>query len=170
MSSNIVLQCIFGAFCRPPENPAAPHDCCLGKWIVVQCSNLGDAQITLGTPRLQLTPTTCPYPRILKVLMNRSQRLNRFTCHALICLFCSAFFSTSAVLAAEIELAGELFVDLDAAHPSAKTDLWKNAGTLGDFERVGVPSVATIRGVESIQLNSGSTNDAWQCLDGAPSG
>lgn len=170
MSSNIVLQCIFGAFCRPPENPAAPHDCCLGKWIVVQCSNLSDAQITLGIPRLQLAPTTCPYPRILKVLMNRSQRLNRFTCHALVCLFCSAFFSTSAVLAAEIELAGELFVDLDAAHPSAKTDLWKNAGTLGDFERVGVPSVATIRGVESIQLNSGSTNDAWQCLDVAPSG
>jgi len=43
--------------------------------------------------------------------------------------------------AQEIEVAGELFVDLRASELEAGADRWFNNGTIGDFVLAGLPSV-----------------------------
>ena len=73
-------------------------------------------------------------------------------------------------LSAQIEVAGELFVDLDAADPSAGETTWENAGTLGDFQRVGEPFAVSIEGVPAVSFNEGLTNDAYRSVDVAPDG
>ncbi|MBN1419605.1 MAG: hypothetical protein JXP34_12580 [Planctomycetes bacterium] len=65
---------------------------------------------------------------------------------------------------------GELFVDLDAAHPTAGGDVWTNEGTLGDFEKIGDPIVISDGCSTSVQFNGGATTDAYRCLDATPAG
>lgn len=72
--------------------------------------------------------------------------------------------------AKDIQVAGSLFVDLDAAHPSASTELWKNRATGGHFQRIGTPKPVQLEGISALMFNSGETNDAFRCLKGAPAG
>jgi hypothetical protein len=69
-----------------------------------------------------------------------------------------------------IQIAGELFVDLDAAHPSAGTASWTNAGTLGNFVEVGNPTVVSIEGRAGVRFNSAAALDAYQSPIAAPAG
>jgi hypothetical protein len=71
---------------------------------------------------------------------------------------------------ADIQSAGTLFVNLQASDPSSSTDSWKNTGSLSDFVRIGQPTAVDIDGVKAVMLNSGQSNDAWQCKDVAPAG
>lgn len=85
-------------------------------------------------------------------------------------------FSVSALLlcavspAADIQVAGRLFVDLDAGHPSAGSEVWKNSADAGDFQRIGNPKTVQLQGVSAIMLNAGESNDAFRCHKGAPAG
>jgi hypothetical protein len=72
--------------------------------------------------------------------------------------------------AADIQSAGTLFVNLQASDPSSSTESWKNTGSLGDFVKIGQPTAVDIDGVKAVMLNSGESNDAWQCKDVAPVG
>ena len=78
--------------------------------------------------------------------------------------------SSSHASAADIQIAGKLFVDMRAADSSSSSGVWKNAGELGDFEKVGDPKVVDIGGVKAMMLNAGKSNDAWRCKDTAPTG
>lgn len=69
-----------------------------------------------------------------------------------------------------IQIAGELFVDLDASDPSAGTASWNNAGTLGNFVEVGNPTVVTLQGRAGVQFNATATLDAYQSPVAAPAG
>jgi hypothetical protein len=72
----------------------------------------------------------------------------------------------------DIEVAGDLLVDLHPNHASAGSPVWLNAGTLADFGEVGDPLPALI-GPESspaVSFNEGTTDDAYQCFENAPDG
>ena len=72
----------------------------------------------------------------------------------------------------DIAVAGELLVELDAAHESAAGPSWLNSGTLADFGRIGEP-VRTVIGLENspaLSFNEGMTSDAYQCYEIAPAG
>jgi predicted DNA-binding WGR domain protein len=71
-----------------------------------------------------------------------------------------------------IEVAGELYVDLDAIHPSAGEggESWANAGTLGDFVKIGHPLVTFHNGFAGVAFNSFAIEDAYQSQEGAPAG
>jgi hypothetical protein len=69
-----------------------------------------------------------------------------------------------------IQIAGELFVDLDASHPSAGTASWTNAGTLGNFVEVGNPAVVNIEGRAGVRFNYSAALDAYQSPVAAPAG
>lgn len=70
-----------------------------------------------------------------------------------------------------LEIAGELFVFLDANHASAGTSSWLNYGTLGNFEMFGEPFLSTINGADAVSFNLGiSQTDAYRCVDNAPEG
>ncbi|MBN1419604.1 MAG: LamG domain-containing protein [Planctomycetes bacterium] len=77
---------------------------------------------------------------------------------------------TGTAAGAEIEVAGELFVDLDAGDPSAGDDIWENQGTLADFSIIGTPVPVEINGAAAILFEGGSPPDAYQCLEIAPEG
>src|SRR2546421_11268076 len=64
---------------------------------------------------------------------------------------------------AQIQQAGTLYVHLQASHASAGTATWTNQGTLGNFAKVGGPSlVANVAGTGlSGVLFGGITNDAY---------
>lgn len=70
-----------------------------------------------------------------------------------------------------LQIAGELFVDLDASDPSAGTETWVNNGTAGDFMPVGDPESSSAEGVPTVALNlNGGPNDAYVTMDPAPAG
>ncbi len=71
---------------------------------------------------------------------------------------------------AAIEVAGELFVDLDATDDTAGDDEWANNGTLDDFVRIGSPVVEEFSGHVGVWFNSLAPQDAYQCKDPAPDG
>ncbi len=74
---------------------------------------------------------------------------------------------------AAIEVAGELFVDLDANDNTAGDDYWTNDGSLDDFTRVGNPVREQIEGgALAVTFNWDPLNltDAYVCLDNAPAG
>jgi len=52
-----------------------------------------------------------------------------------------------------VEVAGELFVDLDATHASAGTAEWENTGSLGNFVKRGDPVVEQVDGVSAVSFN-----------------
>ncbi len=60
-----------------------------------------------------------------------------------------------------IEVAEELFVDLDAADPTAGTAVWENQGTLGPFLETGNPAVTNVVGVPAVTFNG--TTDYYVC-------
>jgi hypothetical protein len=70
-------------------------------------------------------------------------------------------------LGAQVQVAGELFVSLDAADPSAGTEEWANQGTLGDFVRLGAPTVDDINGAAAVSFIQG---DGYQSPVPAPAG
>src|SRR5262245_18279952 len=45
---------------------------------------------------------------------------------------------------------GALLVELDACDPSAGSEVWKNSGSLGAFQRVGSPKAADVAGVRAV--------------------
>ncbi|MCA9197708.1 MAG: LamG domain-containing protein, partial [Planctomycetales bacterium] len=65
-----------------------------------------------------------------------------------------------------IEVAGELYVDLDAANVSGA--VWSNAGTLGDFNAVASPTAVNLGGVVPSVIFDGSS--AFLSADTAPAG
>ena len=69
-----------------------------------------------------------------------------------------------------IEVAGELFVDLNASDPSAGTATWVNAGTLGDFEEVGDPTVGTVGPLSSPAVTFNGADDVYTSVNVAPAG
>ncbi len=78
---------------------------------------------------------------------------------------------TPVTLMAQLEYAGETFVELDAADPTAGSDLWEHNGVLEGFEKVGNPFVQDIDGVPAVTFNSDpAVQDAYQCVDFAPEG
>ena len=92
-----------------------------------------------------------------------SNAIIQFT--SLVCLLLGGANASESV---HIEVAGELFVDLDAADETAAEDTWNNAGTIGDFERIGDPRVRRIAGITAVEFNWGESKDAWRCLDVVP--
>src|SRR6058998_3763172 len=63
---------------------------------------------------------------------------------------------------AQVQVAGTLYVDLRASDNSASSATWSNLGTLGNFSRVGGPSLVTNvagTGFAGV-LFGGTTNDA----------
>ena len=70
-----------------------------------------------------------------------------------------------------IQIAGELFVDLDAADPSAGTATWMNKGTAGDFNVVGDPFASDVDGIPTVAFNlNEGPNDAYETANPAPAG
>ena len=69
-----------------------------------------------------------------------------------------------------IQVAGELFVDLNAADPSAGTAVWTNNGTAGDFNMVGAPSASSANSRPSVALNIDQDGDAYVTAGPAPAG
>ncbi|MCA9264731.1 MAG: LamG domain-containing protein, partial [Planctomycetales bacterium] len=62
--------------------------------------------------------------------------------------------SLGSIASAQIQVGGELFVDLTATGFNPATGVWTNAGTLADFLAEGSPSLVTSDlGVPSIQIN-----------------
>ena len=80
--------------------------------------------------------------------------------------------------AGAIEVAEDLIVDLDAADPSAGTDVWTNRAPdadlgAGDFFKVGSPVAAVVDGAPAVVFNSieePAGSDAYQSANDAPSG
>ncbi len=68
---------------------------------------------------------------------------------------------------AAIEIAGELFVDLDAATYGDGDPMWSNAGTYTDFEAVGTPTKGFVETTPAIFFDGAS---AFMGLDSAPLG
>jgi VCBS repeat-containing protein len=60
-----------------------------------------------------------------------------------------------------IAVAGDLLVNLMATDPTAATAIWDNRGTLGDFTRIGNPTVTTLAGVTAVNLNSDHPTGGW---------
>jgi hypothetical protein len=71
---------------------------------------------------------------------------------------------------ANLETAGELFVNLSASDASAGSAVWSNAGTLGDFNRVGNPGIQVLDGVRAIAFNNNNTDGSYQSSINAPVG
>ena len=70
-----------------------------------------------------------------------------------------------------IQVARELYVDLDAADPSAGTETWVNKGTADDFFIVGDPVSSDLAGVPTVSFNmNGGENDAYVTGATAPPG
>ena len=70
-----------------------------------------------------------------------------------------------------IEVAEELLVDLDANDPSAGDDAWSNAGSSGDFVRVGAPLRTKRGGVNAVSFNEdGRSGDSYESEEAAPLG
>ncbi len=71
-----------------------------------------------------------------------------------------------------IEVAGTLFVDLNATSlpTGAAPATWSNAGTIGDFVKVGTPVVVTRDGARGINFNSVGAGDSFESLLSAPAG
>ncbi len=78
--------------------------------------------------------------------------------------------STAITYVNELIAAGEVLVALDAAHSTAGTALWSNAGTIGAFARVGGPTVGTVGGLRAVSFNGTATVDAYQSPNAAPAG
>src|SRR6266404_6987741 len=66
-------------------------------------------------------------------------------------------------LQAQVQVAGTLYVDLRASDSSAGTPTWTHLATLGNFTRVGAPSLVTNVGGTGFAgaLFGGTTNDAY---------
>ncbi|MDQ2687812.1 MAG: DUF5695 domain-containing protein, partial [Armatimonadota bacterium] len=71
----------------------------------------------------------------------------------LMALCLGALFALGVPLAAAPTDNNALLVDLDARDPSAGTATWQNRGTLGAFEAVGHPAIATIGGVRAVSFD-----------------
>jgi len=52
-----------------------------------------------------------------------------------------------------VQVAGTLLVDLDARHSSAGSSVWINAGSMGNFDRVGSPTLSTGGGQAAVKFN-----------------
>ena len=74
----------------------------------------------------------------------------------------------SSPLAAQIQTAGTLFVDLAADDGTGGDFVWDNNGTLADFDEVGDPVLLTIDGVDAVVFNG--IDDAYTCQELAPAG
>src|SRR2546427_454057 len=72
----------------------------------------------------------------------------------------------------QIQVAGSLLVQLDAADPTAGTAVWANTApqTIGDFDQVGAPFVEEIAGAKGVTFNSTDVQDAYQSSVDAPDG
>lgn len=68
-----------------------------------------------------------------------------------------------------IEVAGELFVDLNAATPGGDSAVWMNSGTIGDFGVVGGPTLADVGGLVPAMIFDG-VDDAFVSSSSAPAG
>jgi hypothetical protein len=66
-----------------------------------------------------------------------------------------------------IEVAGELFVDLDAATFNTGDTVWQNAGTYTNFDAVGTPTRGLIESTPAVFFDG---NSAFMGLDSAPAG
>jgi MYXO-CTERM domain-containing protein len=84
------------------------------------------------------------------------------------CVAAAALFSPSSAHA--IISSGTMFVDLNAADPTAGAALWHNAGTIGDFAKVGIPSVVMRDGAQGVLFNATGTLDSYESLGSAPAG
>ncbi len=73
--------------------------------------------------------------------------------------------------AGQLAVAGELFVDLDAARDeTAGDDTWFNLGSAGDFIRFGTPVKEDVAGVKAVNFNKAGQTDAYQCIQLTPAG
>jgi hypothetical protein len=75
----------------------------------------------------------------------------------------------------QIQVAGNLLVELDAADPTAGTAVWANTApqTIGDFvvpEAMGTPILEEIAGVKGVTFNSTDLQDTYQSEVDAPDG
>jgi hypothetical protein len=76
----------------------------------------------------------------------------------------------------ELEIAGDLFVHLDArdlagAAGGPADDFWPNQGDLADFVRVGDPQIVEIAGATAVSFNEGGrSGDSYQSQDLTPDG
>jgi hypothetical protein len=89
------------------------------------------------------------------------------------CITFSAVVLVSVICLARrveaIEIAGELFVSLDASHASAGSASWTNAGTLGSFAEIGDPFLGSVGGLVPAVVFDG-VDDAYQSPVNAPAG
>ncbi len=72
----------------------------------------------------------------------------------------------------EIEIAEDLFVDLDSRHESAGSEVWESQGGLTQFAETGDPVVEDHDGAPGVDLNISGLNpiDAYVCVEDTPAG
>ncbi|MEC9352011.1 MAG: discoidin domain-containing protein, partial [Planctomycetota bacterium] len=71
----------------------------------------------------------------------------------------------------ELEFAGELLVSLDARDGTAGSDLWRNRGSMGDFQRVGDPRVEERDHGIGVSFNeNGRSGETYESSENAPAG
>ncbi|HVR75289.1 MAG TPA: LamG-like jellyroll fold domain-containing protein, partial [Planctomycetota bacterium] len=73
---------------------------------------------------------------------------------------------------ADIQIAGELLVDLDAEADTAGTPVWLSNGSVGSFIEIGDPFTEALgpEGSPAVVFNGGATDDAYQSSENAPAG
>jgi hypothetical protein len=70
-----------------------------------------------------------------------------------------------------LQVAEDLYVNLDAGDPTAGTANWTNDAILSDFVRVGAPQVVLKGGVKAVSFNEGGrSGDSYQSVEPAPEG
>jgi hypothetical protein len=74
--------------------------------------------------------------------------------------------AASAKAGAEVQIAGELIVNLDARDASAGTATWTNKGSMGNFKGLGQPKLVKVADQPAVQFN-GKT-DAYRSENPAP--
>ncbi|MGQ9590329.1 MAG: LamG-like jellyroll fold domain-containing protein [Planctomycetota bacterium] len=84
--------------------------------------------------------------------------------------------AATSTATAQIQVAGELFVSLDAGEASTEAGIWPNQGSLEDFVMLGIPIVTEINGATAVVFNGGDqpgaagAGDAFQCQGDTPAG
>lgn len=74
--------------------------------------------------------------------------------------WCIDQLDIDTLVRANVEVAGEVVVELDANHPTAGGTTWTNAGSLGDFTEVGTPATGMGGAIPGIEFNG--TTDAYE--------
>ena len=71
----------------------------------------------------------------------------------------------------ELEFAGDILVSLDARDGTAGSDLWRNRGSMGDFQRVGDPRVEERDHGIGVSFNeNGRSGETYESSENAPAG